>query len=177
MIKDILKDGNPYEVNLVIRPRRFGKTLALNMLDCFFDIRKDSSKLFDGLQISNYQDICNEYMNKYPTIFITFKDINGLNFDEAYRTLVYYVTRLFYEFDFLIDAININEEEKNTFLALKSGKIDKTILKDCLYLIIKLASIYYDKKVFLLLDEYDAPLAKASENGYYKEMLDVLKAY
>lgn len=62
-------------------------------------------------------------------------------------------------------------------MALKSGKIDKTILKDCLYLIIKLASIYYDKKVFLLLDEYDAPLAKASENGYYKEMLDVLKAY
>ena len=113
-------------------------------------------------------------MNKYPTIFITFKDINGLNFDEAYRTLVYYVTRLFNEFVFLIDTININEEEKNTFLALKSGKIDKTILKDCLYLIIKLASIYYDKKVILLLDEYDVPLAKASENGYYKEMLDVL---
>ena len=75
---------------------------------------------------------------------------------------------------FLIDTININEEEKNTFLALKSGKIDKTILKDCLYLTIKLASIYYDKKVILLLDEYDVPLAKASENGYYKEMLDVL---
>ena len=174
LIKDILKDGNPYEVNLVIRPRRFGKTLALNMLDCFFDIRKDSSKLFDGLQISNYQDICNEYMNKYPTIFITFKDINGLNFDEAYRTLVYYVTRLFNEFVFLIDTININEEEKNTFLALKSGNIDKTILKDCLYLMIKFASIYYDKKVILLLDEYDVPLAKASENSYYKEMLDVL---
>ena len=175
LIKDILKDGTPYEVNLITRPRRFGKTLAMSMLNCFFDIRKDNKKLFEGLKISKYKDICDEYMNKYPTIFITFKDINGLNFDTAYRALTYNVTSLFNEFDFLLDSKNIKEDDRNNFLALKSGNFDETILKNSLYLLIKIASIYYDKPVILLLDEYDVPLAKAGEYGYYREMLDVLK--
>ena len=175
LIKDILKDGTPYEVNLITRPRRFGKTLAMNMLNCFFDIRKDNKKLFDGLKISKYKNICDEYMNKYPTIFITFKDIDGLNFDAAYGALTYNVTSLFNEFDFLLDLKDIKEDDRSNFLALKSGKFDKTILKNSLYLLIKVASIYYDKPVILLLDEYDVPLAKAGEYGYYSEMLDVLK--
>ena len=175
LIKDILNGGKPYEVNLITRPRRFGKTLAMNMLNCFFDIRKDNKKLFDGLKISKYKNICDEYMNKYPTIFITFKDIDGLNFDAAYGALTYNVTSLFNEFDFLLDLKDIKEDDRSNFLALKSGKFDKTILKNSLYLLIKVASIYYDKPVILLLDEYDVPLAKAGEYGYYSEMLDVLK--
>ncbi len=175
LIKDILNGGKPYEVNLITRPRRFGKTLAMNMLNCFFDIRKDNKKLFDGLKISKYKNICDEYMNKYPTIFITFKDIDGLNFDAAYGALTYNVTSLFNEFDFLLDLKDIKEDDRSNFLALKSGKFDKTILKNSLYLLIKVTSIYYDKPVILLLDEYDVPLAKAGEYGYYSEMLDVLK--
>ena len=175
LIKDLLNDENPYEVNLITRPRRFGKTLAMNMLNCFFDINKDSKKLFDGLQISNYKDICNEYMNKYPTVFITFKDVDGLKFKNALYSFKYDISKLFNKFSFILDSDEIDQLDKNKFILLMSGDYEIDDLKESLSLLIRTISIYYKKQVILLLDEYDVPLAKSSINGYYTEMLDLIK--
>lgn len=175
LIKDLLNDGIPYEVNLITRPRRFGKTLAMSMLNCFFDIRKDNHKLFEDLQISQYKNICDEYLNKYPTIFISFKDIDGLNFDSALYSFKSNITSLFNEFSYTLDCSDINEVDRNKFSLLMSGFFEADDLKESLSLLIRIMKLYYNKPVILLLDEYDVPLAKASANGYYNEMLDIIK--
>ena len=175
LIKDLLNDGFPYEVNLIIRPRRFGKTLAMNMLNCFFDIRNDNHELFEDLEIYQYKNICDEYMNKYPTIFITFKDVDGLTFDSALYSLKSNITSLFNEFSYALDCENINEADKSKFLLFMSGVFEINDLKESIFLLIRSLKLYYKKSVILLLDEYDVPLAKASANGYYNDMLEIIK--
>ena len=175
LIKDLLNDGIPYEVNLITRPRRFGKTLAMNMLNCFFDIRNDNHELFEDLEIYQYKNICDEYMNKYPTIFITFKDVDGLTFDSALYSLKSKITGLFNEFSYVLDRENINEADKSKFLLFMSGVFEINDLKESIFLLIRSLKLYYKKSVILLLDEYDVPLAKASANGYYNDMLEIIK--
>ena len=175
LIKDLLNDGIPYEVNLITRPRRFGKTLAMNMLNCFFDIRNDNHELFEDLEIYQYKNICDEYMNKYPTIFITFKDVDGLTFDSALYSLKSNITSLFNEFSYALDCENINEADKSKFLLFMSGVFEINDLKESIFLLIRSLKLYYKKSVILLLDEYDVPLAKASANGYYNDMLEIIK--
>ena len=175
LIKDLLNDGIPYEVNLITRPRRFGKTLAMNMLNCFFDIRNDNHELFEDLEIYQYKNICDEYMNKYPTIFITFKDVDGLTFDSALYSLKSNITSLFNEFSYVLDCENINEADKSKFLLFMSGVFEINDLKESIFLLIRSLKLYYKKSVILLLDEYDVPLAKASANGYYNDMLEIIK--
>lgn len=175
LIKDLLNDGIPYEVNLITRPRRFGKTLAMNMLNCFFDIRNDNHELFEDLEIYQYKNICDEYMNKYPTIFITFKDVDGLTFDSALYSLKSNITGLFNEFSYVLDCENINEADKSKFLLFMSGVFEINDLKESIFLLIRSLKLYYKKSVILLLDEYDVPLAKASANGYYNDMLEIIK--
>ena len=175
LIKDLLNDGIPYEVNLITRPRRFGKTLAMNMLNCFFDIRNDNHELFEDLEIYQYKNICDEYMNKYPTIFITFKDVDGLTFDSALYSLKSNITSLFNEFSYVLDRENINEADKSKFLLFMSGVFEINDLKESIFLLIRSLKLYYKKSVILLLDEYDVPLAKASANGYYNDMLEIIK--
>ena len=163
------------KVTLITRPRRFGKTLGMSMLADFFDIRKESSSLFEGLDISEKASICNEWMNQYPVIFLSLKDIDGLTFEDAYGQLVAQIADLYKEYTYLLECAEIDEDDKKIFLDLKAGKADKVQMTRSLGTLMKMLQIYYHKPVILLLDEYDVPVAKASNHGYYNEMLDIMK--
>ena len=165
------------DVTLFTRPRRFGKTLIMRMLESFFSINKDSKRLFDGLKISDNTELCESYMNQYPTIFLTFKEIEGRNFELAFKKLKKKIYTLCKEYTFLLSSDKIDEEDKKLFEELNSGNVDEAGIQDSLNVLVRLLYIYYDRPVILLLDEYDVPLAKASENGYYKEMLDVMRGF
>ena len=163
------------KVTLITRPRRFGKTLGMSMLADFFDIRKESSSVFEGLDISEKASICNEWMNQYPVIFLSLKDIDGLTFEDAYGQLVAQIADLYKEYTYLLECAEIDEDDKKIFLDLKAGKADKVQITRSLGTLMKMLQIYYHKPVILLLDEYDVPVAKASNHGYYNEMLDIMK--
>ena len=163
------------KVTLITRPRRFGKTLGMSMLADFFDIRKESSSLFEGLDISEKTNICNEWLNQYPVIFLSLKDIDGLTFKDAYGQLVAQIADLYKEYTYLLVCAEIDEDDKKIFLDLKAGKADKVQVSRSFSTLMKMLQIYYQKPVILLLDEYDVPVAKASNHGYYNEMLDVMK--
>lgn len=163
------------KVTLITRPRRFGKTLGISMLADFFDIRKESSSLFEGLDISEKTNICNEWLNQYPVIFLSLKDIDGLTFKDAYGQLVAQIADLYKEYTYLLECAEIDEDDKKIFLDLKAGKADKVQVSRSFSTLMKMLQIYYQKPVILLLDEYDVPVAKASNHGYYNEMLDVMK--
>ena len=163
------------EVTLITRPRRFGKTLGMNMLESFFDIRKDSRKLFEGLEIADHQALCDEWMNQYPTIAISFRQIEGLNFTDAYQQLVYEIAFLYQNHAYLLDSPAISEPEKSLFRRISDRKAEKTDVLRSIQFLTQLLNRHYNKKVILLIDEYDVPVAKANNNGYYKEMLDVMK--
>ena len=163
------------KVTLITRPRRFGKTLGMSMLADFFDIRKESFSLFEGLDISEKTSICNEWLNQYPVIFLSLKDIDGLTFEDAYGQLVAQIADLYKEYTYLLECAEIDEDDKRIFLDLKAGKADKVQVSRSLSTLMKMLQIYYQKPVILLLDEYDVPVAKASNHGYYNEMLGVMK--
>lgn len=163
------------KVTLITRPRRFGKTLGMSMWADFFDIRKESSSLFEGLDISEKTNICNEWLNQYPVIFLSLKDIDGLTFKDAYGQLVAQIADLYKEYTYLLECAEIDEDDKKIFLDLKAGKADKVQVSRSFSTLMKMLQIYYQKPVILLLDEYDVPVAKASNHGYYNEMLDVMK--
>ena len=173
LITRILKEKA--EVTLIARPRRFGKTLGMSMLESFFDIRKDSRKLFDGLEIAENQALCDEWMNQYPTVSISFRQIDGLNFMDAYRQLVYEIALLYQKHTYLLDSQAISNQEKSLFQQISDRKAEKTDVMRSIQFLTLLLNKHYNKKVILLIDEYDVPIAKANNNGYYNEMLDVMK--
>lgn len=175
LIKDILKTAST-KVTLITRPRRFGKTLAMSMLDSYFDIRKDSKQLFDGLEISQNQVLCSEWMNKYPTIFVSFRQVEGLDFKGAYDMLTVVIANLFNEHIYLLDSKKATEFQKTSFKNLLSGNASVKEVKSSIYLLMNMMNDYYNESVILLIDEYDVPVAKANNNGYYNEMLDVMKS-
>lgn len=175
LIKDILKTAST-KVTLITRPRRFGKTLAMSMLDSYFNIRKDSKQLFDGLEISQNQVLCSEWMNKYPTIFVSFRQVEGLDFKGAYDMLTVVIANLFNEHIYLIDSNKATEFQKTSFKNLLSGNASVKEVKSSIYLLMNMMNDYYNEPVILLIDEYDVPVAKANNNGYYNEMLDVMKS-
>lgn len=163
------------KVTLITRPRRFGKTLGMSMLQSFFDIRKESKTLFDGLEIAENKVLCDEWMNQYPTISISFRQIDGLNFVDAYQQLVYEIALLYQNHAYLLDSPIINEQEKFLFQQISNRKAEKTDVLRSIQFLTMLLNKHYDKKVILLIDEYDVPIAKANNNGYYDEMLDIMK--
>ncbi len=175
LIKDILKTAST-KVTLITRPRRFGKTLAMSMLDSYFDIRKDSKQLFDGLEISQNQVLCSEWMNKYPTIFVSFRQVEGLDFKGAYDMLTVVIANLFNEHIYLLDSKKATEFQRTSFKNLLSGNASVKEVKSSIYLLMNMMNDYYNEPVILLIDEYDVPVAKANNNGYYNEMLDVMKS-
>lgn len=162
-------------VTLFTRPRRFGKTLTMSMLESFFNIEKNSKNLFDGLEISKNEALCAAWMNEYPVISLTFKEIEGLDFETAYEYLKEVLADLFSQYPFLIDEASTAENDKELFYNLQNCSATKAGVKKSLKLLVKLLFNYYGKPVILLLDEYDVPLAKAADNGYYKEMLDIMR--
>lgn len=175
LIKDMLKSKIP-EVTLITRPRRFGKTLAMSMMASFFDIRRDSEQLFEGLNISKEQQLCRDWMNQYPTLFLSFKDVDGTIFENALGLLKFTIAELCKKHVYLLESQDIDKDDKETFRRLKSKEASLSELQGSIIMIINMMKAYYNKPVILLIDEYDVPIAKASSNGYYKEMLEVMKA-
>ena len=174
LIKELLKT-TATKVTLITRPRRFGKTMAMSMLADYFDIRENSQDLFDGLEISKETDLCREWMNRWPVVFLSLKDIDGLNFEDAYERLAVQISNLYKNYTYLLECDKIDPDDRQIFLDLKAGKAEKAQVFQALRTLMRMLQIYHQKKVILLLDEYDVPIAKASSNGYYNQMLDVMK--
>ena len=167
------------EVNLFTRPRRFGKTLNMSMLRYFFEIGTDKT-LFDDLYISKNKKLCEEYMGKFPVIFLSLKNVEGLTFQEAKSRFKYLIAKEAERFPFLADSKNLTEREKNRYYALISQKDGQYSIKDdmlpaSLQILSELLYKHYGKKTILLIDEYDVPLDKAFQNGYYKEMVALIR--
>ena len=174
LIKELLKT-TATKVTLITRPRRFGKTMAMSMLATYFDIRENSQDLFDGLEISKETDLCKEWMNQWPVVFLSLKDIDGLNFEDSYERLVVQISNFYKNYTYLLEYDKIDPDDRQIFLDLKAGKAEKAQVFQALRTLMRMLQIYHQKKVILLLDEYDVPIAKASSNGYYNQMLDVMK--
>lgn len=163
------------EVTLITRPRRFGKTLGMSMLANFFDITKDSRKLFEGLEISKYPEICAQWLNQYPVLFLSFKDIDGTTFENAFGLFEFLISTYCDEHAYLKEGENITDNQRELFDRLIFRKASFQELQNSLLTIMKMMQSYYGKPVILLLDEYDVPIAKANQNGYYAQMLEVIK--
>ena len=174
LIRELLRTKGT-KGTLITRPRRFGKTLCMSMLSEFFDIRKDTGKLFDGLEIAENKDLCDQWMNQYPTLFLTFKAVDGLNFADAYEMLETIIAGTFKDHAYLLESERVNIYDKKLFSEIAEKTARKSEIKSSLLLLTKLMYTHYGRPVILLIDEYDVPLAKASEKGYYTEMLDVIK--
>lgn len=174
LISDLLKKAGT-KVTLITRPRRFGKTLGMSMLEHFFDIRKDSKKVFEGLEIVKQTKLCEEWMNQYPTIFVSFRQVDGLDFVGAYGMLKMVISDLFKEHLYLLDSENVSDFDKEIMKQLLWRKASVIDVKGSLILLTRMLKSHYGKQVVLLMDEYDVPMAKANNHGYYKEMLDVMK--
>ncbi len=173
LISEMMRD--PFKVNLITRPRRFGKTLAMSMLASFFDIRKDSRELFEGLEITKNQELCAEWMNQWPVLFVTLKDVNGLDFQDAYGMLKQVIADICMDHYYLKTSDKVSEEDRETFARFCARKGEPDEVKMAISILLRMMHDHYGKEVILLMDEYDVPLAKASDNGYYDEMLNVIR--
>lgn len=172
LIRDLLNNWG--KVNLFTRPRRFGKTLSANMLKSFFEIGTDKT-LFDGLVISNEMDLCEMYMGKFPVVFLSLKGVDGLTFEDAYgmlrRLLLSEVRRLSY----LAASDKISENDKTAFIRILREQDGMDDVRDSLRILSELLYKHYGRKAILLIDEYDVPLDKAFQHGYYKEMVSLIR--
>ena len=167
------------EVTLFTRPRRFGKTLNMSMLKNFFDIGTDKA-LFDGLYISGNKELCDEYMGKYPVIFLSLKGVEGLTYEEAFEAFVRIMGKEVNRVSFLADSDKLTQIEREQYKGLtimKNGRLafDKEKLVSSLQLLSQLLYKHYGKKAVILIDEYDVPLDKAFQNGYYNEMILLIR--
>ena len=174
LISELLKT-DATQVTLITRPRRFGKTLGMSMLSEFFDIRKDSSVLFEGLAVAKDRELCHKWMNQYPTLFLSFRSVDGLNFKEAYSMLTAVIARLYTEHYYIMEHPAFTALEKEEFHRVTAKTASREEVKNSLWNLTRMLTVYYGKPVILLLDEYDVPLAKASEKDFYIEMLDIVK--
>ena len=174
LIEDLLEKETA-EVTLITRPRRFGKTMGMSMLDNFFDIRKDSKTIFEGLEISQNTKLCSQWMNQWPVLFLSFKEVNGTVFDHAFNLLKFTLAQFCDDHAYLTESEKVTEEQKRIFRRLNDQTASLTDVQGALLVLMKMMRAYYGKPVILLLDEYDVPIAKASANGYYTEMLEVIR--
>ena len=177
LIEQLLQNWS--EVNLFTRPRRFGKTLNMSMIKSFFEIGTDK-RLFDGLYISSKKEMCEEYMGKYPVIFLSLKGVEGLTFEEARDSLCELITSEVRRFKLLLNSDRLDDDEKDLYHELISLQDNQkselgTKLKFSLKKLSELLHQYYSKKVIILIDEYDVPLDKAFQHGYYKEMVSLIR--
>ena len=170
-----LLDEETAEVTLITRPRRFGKTMAMSMLSHFFDIRKDSKAMFQGLKIAENTELCDEWMNQWPVLFLSFRRVDGLNFQSAYGMLQATITDVCENHLYLLDSPQVSAYPKEVMDRLLRGTASEKETKGSLLMLTKMMEAHYGKPAILLIDEYDVPIAKASANGYYDEMLDVMK--
>ena len=173
LITDLLKTGA--KVTLFTRPRRFGKTLNMSMLKCFFEIGGDKS-IFDGLAISEHKDLCNDYMGKFPVVFISLKTVDGTTFEEAYDMLFSVIQKEALRLRYLLDSDKLTEDDLQPLKKIISGEKDSVLVKNSLQMFCSLLQKHYGQKAILLIDEYDVPLDKANLHNYYEQMLDIIRA-
>ena len=160
------------KVTLFTRPRRFGKTLNMSMLKSFFEIGTDKS-LFDGLYISGNKELCDEYMGKYPVIFLSLKGVDGLDFTTARRMLCAILKNEFDRHYYLKTSDALTDEDRTLFIKMLQGSYDN--IEDSIRMLSKLLFKHFGQKAVILIDEYDVPLDKAFQNGYYKEMVSLIR--
>ena len=162
------------EVNLFTRPRRFGKSLNMSMLQSFFEIGKDKT-LFDGLRISDNQELCEEYQGKFPVVSFSLKGINGATYEEARRFLIKTINEEARRLSVLSDSTELDETDHELLTQLKKKEMTNDSLVYSIRELTELLEKHYGSKVIVLIDEYDVPLAKANENGYYDEMVLLIR--
>ena len=178
MITELLHNWG--EVNLFTRPRRFGKSLNMNMLQSFLEIGCDKS-LFNGLKVSREKELCEEYMGKFPVISLTLKNVEGLNFESARKSLKNTLGMEAWRLSALAESSRLTEEEKNSYKALTvvddhgDFKMSDATMEKALLVLTVLLEKHYGKKAVLLIDEYDVPLDKAFQYGYYDEMVSLIR--
>ncbi|MCD8361463.1 MAG: ATP-binding protein [Lachnospiraceae bacterium] len=172
LIRDLLNDWG--KVNLFTRPRRFGKSLNMSMLRYFFE-PGDNRELFQGLEIEKEKQLCDEYMGKFPVISVSLKGINAPSFQTAFHMAVETVNTAARRFQYLLDSDRLSEVEKNAFQVLLERDMDESLLYSSLKILSELLMKHHGSKVVILIDEYDVPLAKAYENGYYDEMVFLIR--
>ena len=160
------------KVTLFTRPRRFGKTLNMSMLKSFFEIGTDKT-LFDGLYISGNKELCDEHMGKYPVIFLSFKGVDGLDFTTARRMLCAILKDELDRHYYLKNSDVLTDEDRTLFTKMLHGQDDN--IEDSIRMLSKLLYKHYGQKAVILIDEYDVPLDKAFQNGYYKEMVSLIR--
>lgn len=168
------------KVTLFTRPRRFGKTLMMSMLSNFFSIRKDSREIFEGLKVTAYKEFCEKWMNQSPVLFLSYKDVEAETFEGAYKMLKTKLADVCKELDFLLEEDTVNSADRDIFRNLMFKTAEEDDVKNSLRIIMRMLYAVYGRKTILLIDEYDVPLARASEkntveNAYYPAMLDVIK--
>ena len=162
------------KVNLFTRPRRFGKSLNMSMLQSFFEIGKDKT-LFDGLRISDNQELCEKYQGKFPVVSVSLKGINGATYEEARRFLIKTINEEARRLSVLSDSTELDETDHELLIQLKKKEMTNDSLVYSIRELTELLEKHYGRKVIVLIDEYDVPLAKANENGYYDEMVFLIR--
>ena len=174
LIEELLKTPG-IKVTLITRPRRFGKTMNMSMLAEFFDIRKDSRPIFSGLKIADNKELCEAWMNQWPVIHVTFRSVFGSCFKDAYSMIEAVIAELYKQHIYLLENPEMMVYDRETFDRIAGKKASGEEIKNSLLFLTRLLEQYYGKTVILLIDEYDVPLAKASDKGYYEEMLYVIR--
>ena len=172
LIEQILNNGS--EVTLFTRPRRFGKSLNMSMIQHFFEIGTDP-ELFDGLKISKNTEICEQYMGKYPVISISLKGIDADSYEKARAQLIKTINREARRFQFLLESDKLSRVDKALFSELLTRNMEEDTITSSLQELTELLEVHYEQQVVVLIDEYDVPMAKAHENGYYDEMVLLLR--
>ena len=167
--------NNYSEATLITRPRRFGKSLNMRMLEAFFSPESDKS-IFDGLKITGEHGLCSEYMGKYPVISLSLKRINAASFSLAYKLASSVIRQAAAKvYDLVKDDINLKSFDNEILSQLLQSNIEESALYESLYSLSSILEKHYGKKVIILIDEYDVPLAKAYEHGYYDQMVFLIR--
>ena len=174
LLEELLLQSPP-QVSLFTRPRRFGKTLMMTMMRDFFDIQQDSRSIFEGLAVSRNAALCDAWMNQYPVVFISMKRVEGLSFKDALDGFRELITLQGVELAYLLQSPKISSGEKEMLQAIWSRTDDKSLLESSIQRISKALHAHWGKPAILLIDEYDVPLARAEQNGYYDEMVSFLR--
>ncbi len=175
LIKEILDSGA--EVTLIPRPRRFGKTLNLSMVKCFFEKTKESKlHLFDNLKISKESEYMKQ-QGQYPVIFLTFKDVKDSDWQDCYRNIVSLISNEYYRHDYLVSSDVLSEKQKNVFRSVLSEKADQSVYKSALKNLSAYLHRYHKKKPIILIDEYDAPIHSGFTNNYYDKVMNFMRIF
>ncbi len=172
-IADLIAGGS--KVHLFTRPRRFGKTLNMSMLRCFFEIGTDKS-IFDGLKITENKTVCDAYMGRYPVVSVSLKGVNGMSFEEAFDMLCTVIRKEAGRLDYLCESPKLTDKEKAAIGELTDKTISIDAVKDSLSRLAAALEKHYGRKAILLIDEYDVPLDKAYSNKYYSQMVNMIRA-